>query len=179
MSTITRNRVGFRRQGTFTAANTTYPVDLVTDPNIRYVAPAATSNTNGVKMPENYCNEDVVITITCDADTAPTAGVAVYGYVRQVLTAEPGTFSLNDYTGSDVLEIPWQHIHSLNDGAVIAVTTGAIGAVNVIATSATSWIYNEVIRVGAMYERIRVIPVVLTGTNPTLHVDVGFAGGQR
>jgi hypothetical protein len=37
----------------------------------------------------------------------------------------------------------------------------------------------ENIWVGGMFERIRVIPVVLTGTNVSLTVDVGIAGGQR
>lgn len=179
MSSITRNRVAFRRQGAlFTAANTTYPVDLVTDPNIKNVAAAVNSNANGVKMPEGYCNQEVVARVTVYADNAPTVAVAVYGYVRKVIEPDD-TITLMDYTGSSVSEIPWDHLMNLNGGATITVATNACGGVNVIDTSANSFTYNEVFSVGGMYERIRLIPVVLTGTNVGCYIDLAFGGGLR
>jgi hypothetical protein len=252
MSTLTENRLGFYRQGAaFTAANTTYPVDIVL-PYINNVGHPDNSNTNGVRMPERYANQRVAIRVTCRADTAPTCGVAVYGYVRQVLAttntgiAAANTFTTNGYTSvltgtidpaastavvgvgtlfttelviGDYITVtgqtrqvtaitdntnltvgsafsdnandtspdrgnietnPWDHLLNLNNSVAIATTTNALGAISVIAVGeALGFVYNEVITVGGMYERIRCIPVVLTGTNPRCLIDVAFAGGQR
>jgi hypothetical protein len=203
-------------------------------------------------MPERYANQRVAVVVTCRADTAPTAGIAIYGYVRRVLaTTNSGigaanTFTTNSYTSvltgsidpaasatvtgvgtlfttelvvGDYITVtgetrqvtaiatdtsltvgsaftdnandtspdrgnielnPWQHLANLNNNSAIATTTNAMGGVSVIAVGAAlGFIYNEVITVGAMYERLRAIPVVLTGTNVRCFVDFAFAGGQR
>ena len=180
MSSTTLNRFSYYRQGVaFTAANTTYPVDVVTDHKSKNIAPAADSNTNGVLFDTNYANAEVSVRLVCTADDPPTARVAVYGYVRRIVTTKPNTTAEMDYTGNAVTEIPWQHIITLNENNLISVSTQAAGAVNVIAPTANSWIYTENFWVGGMFERLRVIPVVLTGTNVSLLCDIGIAGGQR
>jgi hypothetical protein len=185
------------------------------------------------------------------ADDACTVGVAIYGYVRKVLTTQPATYTDNDYTttltGSinptastavvgvgtafdteivvgdritvsaetrqvtaitdatnltvdaaftdtandtspDVHSpetIPWRHLLNLNNDTVISGATNAIGGVNVICPHPTaagvlnSIIYNEVVIVGGMYERLRAVPVVLTGTNVRCTIDLAYAGGVR
>lgn len=252
MATSTLNRLGFHRQGVaFTAANTTYPRDIVTA-GINNVGHPDDSNTNGVRLPGVYANQSVVCRVLCRANTAPTAAIAIYGYVRHVLeptntgisaaqtltvnsstsvltgsidpaasTAVVGVGTLfttelvvGDYivvtgetrqvtvitdntnltvgaafsnnandTSPDRLNIernPWDHLLTLNNNTTIATTTGAVGGVSVIAMGeALGFQYNEVFTVGGMYERIRAIPVVLTGTSPRCLIDFGFAGGQR
>lgn len=252
ISTLTENRLGWYRQGAvITSAVTTYPTDIV-PAYINNVGYPDNSNTNGVRLPERYANQRVAIRVTCRADTAPTAGIAVYGYVRQVLAttdtgiAAANTFTVNGYTSvltgsidpaastavvgvgtafttelviGDYITVsgetrqvtaiadathltvgsafsdnandtspdrgnietgPWDHLVNLNNGTAIATTTNALGGVSVIATGATlGFVYNEVITVGGMYERIRCIPVVLTGTNVRCFIDVAYAGGQR
>ena len=185
MSSITENRLVFQRQGAvFTAANTTYPVDIVTD-YVGHTGYAVDSNTNGIRLPERYANSLVEVAVTCSADDPPTVAVAVYGYLRKVrAVTNTGIESANDftdmdYTGSSVEEIPWRHIVTLNADAIITTTTQRVGSVNVIAPTANSILYHELITVGAQYERLRAIPVVLTGTNPRCFIDFGIAGGQR
>lgn len=178
MSTTTLNRLGYVRQGTFDAANATYPVDLVTE-QVHNVAIAADSNTNGVAFNNTYANAEVSVRVVCVADDPPTASVAIYGYVRRVLTTKPNTQTDMDYTGSSVHEIPWEHICTLNYGVAITPATQAVSGVNVCGPTANSFIYTEKIWVGGMYERLRGIPVILTGTNPVLTIDFGLAGGQR
>ena len=75
---------------------------------------------------------------------------------------------------------PWDHLLTLNNNTTIATTTLAVGGISVRAVGAAlGFRYNEVFTVGGMYERIRAIPVVLTGTNVRCFIDFGFAGGQR
>ena len=252
MGTSTENRLLVYRQGAvFTAANTTYPTDIVTA-LLNNVGYPDNSNTNGVRMPDRYANQRVAVRVTCRADTAPTAGIAIYGYVRRVL--EPtntgisgaNTFTTNGYTSvltgsidpaasatvtgvgtlfttelvvGDYITVsaqtrqvtaiatdtsltvgsafsdnandpspdrgnietnPWDHLMNLNNSVAIATTTNALGGISVIAVGeALGFVYNEVIVVGGMYERLRAIPVVLTGTNPRCFIDFAFAGGQR
>ena len=185
MSTITENRLLYQRQGAvITAANTTYPVDLVTD-YIANVGWPADSTTNGIRLPERYANSLVDVAVTVSADDPPTVAVAVYGYIRHVRDVTntginaANTFVEMDYTGSSVEEIPWRHIITLNSDVIITVTTQRVGTVNVNAPTANAILYNETITVGAQYERLRAIPVVLTGTNPRCFIDFGIAGGQR
>ena len=74
MGTATENRLSVIRQGAvFTAANTTYPTDIVTA-GLHNVGHPDNSNTNGVRMPDRYANQRVAVRVTCRADTAPTAG---------------------------------------------------------------------------------------------------------
>lgn len=80
----------------------------------------------------------------------------------------------------DIEKVPWDHLLTLNSDGVISTTTQAVGGVSVIDLGGTlGFRFNASFLVGGMYEWIRAIPVVLTGTNVRCLIDFGFGGGQR
>jgi hypothetical protein len=171
MSTITENRLIFHSQGVaFVAANTTYPADVP-------AVDAVTSNTNGVLMPRRYANVRCVARVTVAGSAPPSVGVAVYGFVRDYWDAANAAKTTND--ASTVVLNPWDHILSLNLGQLISPTTQALSGVNVCAMSANSVRFSEAFYVGGMYERVRLIPVALSGAGASCTIELAFAGGER
>lgn len=183
MSSTTRNQLQQFYQGQFTAAigafPANYPDDVPTWGDGRNVADSVNSNTHGILLPERYCNEDIVIDVACTGDDGqPSAGVAVYGCVRRYMAANLA--SQVDLDSSTALLEPWHHLHNLNNGTAISVSTNACASVNVIQTGTNSWHYTEAMLVGAMYRRILVVPVSLSGaTTLTLNAWVSYAGGMK
>lgn len=166
MSTTERSRVNLYQVSTaITAASATPPADAL------ITLRADPGDATGIHVPKRYVGEPVVcVSQLTTTGGAPSMTLDLYGYVRYYIAQDTTT---ETYAGAGSTG-RWHHIHAFNSGAAVtaAANPECIPAANVL-------LWNEVVEVGAMYERLLIHLAAAAGTDYSLDTFIGWYGGTR